>query len=484
MLVATRGEVGIAHHLVDLVEEGASLVDGSIDFDFLEGAIGVHRDGGMEEEVAVADEVERALLIEQTQVLLEFGGVAERVGKLIHDLLFARTEVVGVGDVEQRGQVLVEQLIHLSVEGDGACTRVDLVEHQAVVHLVFGMATDDLSFELELDDGDGLVHLGHELCGTLETRVVVEILGLPKSAGVVAIDFHGEVGEGEQVDAIAFLKGLDVGVAYRYAEHGGDECEVAGGCTHPFDVVVAPLQVEVVVTREGVHDLPGSRTTVEDIADDVELVDDETVDEVADGDDERLASTDFDHGVDDGVVVVLPVGFALCLIEEFGDDVGEFGFEEFLELRTRVFVVDEACHLDDLVDGHAIPVVEVLGILLFLDEFELVLRVVDECAQLALVAVAHGQTKNVVHLAAYLSGGIAQDVVERFGLAMDVTEEVLGALREAHDGLQVDDFGGDAVDGRELLAQELKVTLIGSDFFECKLHVDVVFSLLKWSRQI
>ena len=73
MLVAACWEVGIAYHLVDLVEKRTAMVSLSVDLDVFERAVGVHRDGSVEEEVAVAHEVERALLIEQTQVLLEFG---------------------------------------------------------------------------------------------------------------------------------------------------------------------------------------------------------------------------------------------------------------------------------------------------------------------------------------------------------------------------------------------------------------------------
>ena len=191
--------------------------------------------------------------------------------------MFAGAELVGVGDVEQRWQVLVEQFIDLAIEGDCAGFGINLIEHQAVIHMVFGMTTNDLTFEFELDDGDGLVHLGHQLSRTLQTRIVVEVLGLPDGARVIAIDLHGEVGERQKIDAVTFLERLDIGITDRDAEHRCNECEVACSGSHPFDVVVAPLDVEIVVARECVHDFPSSGTTIEDVAYNVERVDDEAV---------------------------------------------------------------------------------------------------------------------------------------------------------------------------------------------------------------
>ena len=192
------------------------------------------------------------------------------MSKLVHDFLFAGAELVGVGDVEQRWQVLVEQFIDLAIEGNCAVFGINLIEHQAVIHMVFGMTTNDLTFEFELDDGDGLVHLGHQLSRTLQTRIVVEVLGLPDGARVIAIDLHSEVGERQKIDAVTLFKCLDIGITDRDAEHRCNESEVAGSCSHPFDVVVAPLDVEIVVARECVHDFPSTGTTIEDVAYNVE----------------------------------------------------------------------------------------------------------------------------------------------------------------------------------------------------------------------
>ena len=61
-------------------------------------------------------------------------------------------------------------------------------------HIPLGVTENGLSFEFELDDGDGFVHFRHELCGTGESRVVLEVFGLPDRTGIIAVNGHGEVG--------------------------------------------------------------------------------------------------------------------------------------------------------------------------------------------------------------------------------------------------------------------------------------------------
>ena len=120
-----------------------------------------------------------------------------------------------------------------------------------MVHVPFGVTSYGLSFEFELDDGDRFVHLRHQLGRTRQTRVVIEIFRLPDCAGVIAIDGHGEVRQGEQVDAVALFERLDVRITDTHAQHGSQERHVTRHGTHPFYIVVAPL--DVVVADGGEH---------------------------------------------------------------------------------------------------------------------------------------------------------------------------------------------------------------------------------------
>ena len=87
--------------------------------------------------------------------------------------------------------------------------------------------------------------------------------------------------------------------------------------------MVAPGDVPVVITGQDVEHGVGTGASVINVAKDVELVDDEALDHVADGDDKLIGATNLDDRGDDGshvVDLVLRVGM---LMEQLLDDVGE-----------------------------------------------------------------------------------------------------------------------------------------------------------------
>ena len=177
-----------------------------------------------------------------------------------------------------------------------------MVEQQAVVHPEFRTAADDLAFQLELYDRDRLVHAGRSVGLSFHRRSHPNALRTrdEQFAGVVSIRLSmANVAKRQEVDAIAVLKGCQVAVAHAHADHVGDAPRVAGGGPHPEDVVVAPLDVEVMVVAKRVHDDVGARPAVVDVADDVQQVDRQALDQVAHGDDEVIGPAGRDDRVDD-----------------------------------------------------------------------------------------------------------------------------------------------------------------------------------------
>ena len=91
-------------------------------------------------------------------------------------------------------------------------------------------------------------------------------------------------------------------------------------------------------------------------------------------------------------------------------------------------------------NGDVIPVVDVF--FCSLDEFELLLGVVDEGAQLPPFRLADVAFEQLGHLAADVSRGILQHMLEGLALAVQVGQEVLRALGQVQDGFEIDNLGG------------------------------------------
>ena len=182
----------------------------------------------------------------------------------------------------------------------------------------------------------------------------------------------------------------------------------------------------------------------------MERVDDKPLDEFANGDDEGLSAVHIDHGIDDAVVVVLFVGLALILVEQFLNDIGKVGRQQFTYFGTRIFGRNHAGHRHHLMEGDAIPVLNVD--FLFADQTQTFLGIIDEGTECAFVLFTHRHAEDIVHLAADDTRCVVEHMLECADFAVEVAQKMFSAFGQVHDGLEVDDFGG------KLVGQEFEIS--------------------------
>ena len=125
-------------------------------------------------------------------MLLEFFRMAEGICQLVDDLAFLRGQGVGVRRIHS-GEVAILHGVGLAVDGNGLFLVVDLIQQQPVVHAVFRVTHDLLTFQFVEDDGDGLIHPGGQQLVLVGKMLGVLAQKLDVVAGGVAIliDFVG-----------------------------------------------------------------------------------------------------------------------------------------------------------------------------------------------------------------------------------------------------------------------------------------------------
>ena len=180
------------------------------------------------------------------------------------------------------------------------------------------------------------------------------------------------------------------------------------------------------------------------------------LDEVAHGDDEALGPVDVDDGGDD-VLVVIPLVVELVVgVEQLVDDVGVLLGQGLPDLGAGVLGGDQAADVDETVEGDAVPLLQLFRVFGLGGHLaELLLGIVDEGGQLVPVGLGDAGGEEGVHLLPDHAGGRVEDVEEGLVLAVDVGDEVLGALGQVQDGLQVDDLTAGRLDGGVLAGEHL-----------------------------
>ena len=222
--------------------------------------------------------------------------------------------------------------------------------------------------------------------------------------------------------------------------------------------MVAPLDVHAVVLQQGVADDVRPGPPIEDVAHQVEPIHGGPLDEVADGGDQVRGLADGDDGGDDVLEVVLLIQVLPVGVEELVQDVGEVGGQSLADLGPGVPLAGGPGHLDEPVDGDPVPLVQVLD--LGLDLLQLLLGIVDEGGQLVeLVPGNHVGEQLVQPLPDHAGAGV-EDMEEGLVLPVDVGDEVLAALGQVHDGVQIDDLRGRGPDGGEHAGQHFEIAQV------------------------
>ena len=387
-------EVGLSGPGLEGVIECLSCIFPAVYIHGEEVSVFIHGDTSVIQQITVVYPVHAALGVEEADMLLQLLTVGEGRNEPLHHFFLLGSEAVGVCGVYGR-EVTALQAVCLSAQLYGASAVVDAGEQQPVIHEKLGMPLYQLALQLHLYHEDGLVH--HLVHAHV---VAVVFLAGPDGEGSavrILVLLHGEGHEGHQVDAVTLLQSGEVGVAYGQTYDGGYGDGMPGGCRHPYDVVIAPFDVDGVVLHQGIHDDMGSGSSVIYIPDYVEMVYHEPLYEIGEsGYELRCLLQPYDGG-DDGVVVALLVLYLCLLGDQLFDDVCEVSRKGLPYLGAGVFRCYSSCESHETMEGDPVPVVYVL--LFLFDERELFFGIVDEGGEALLVAECESIAELLVDLA-------------------------------------------------------------------------------------
>ena len=174
--------------------------------------------------------------------------------------------------------------------------------------------------------------------------------------------------------------------------------------------------------------------------------------------DEARRLAHLDDGADDVLKVVpliqvLPVG-----IEELLQNVGVVGGQVLADLGPGVPLAGGPGHQDQPVDGDAIPLLQVpdLGGQLL----QLLLGIIDERGQLVQLLPGDGVDEQLIEPLPDHAGAGVQNVQEGLVLPVQVGDEVLTALGQVQNGVEIDDLRGRGPDRGEHAGEHPKIAQV------------------------
>ena len=312
---------------------------------------------------------------------------------------------------------------------------IDLVKKQAVLHLKVRITLNERSLEFE----------HHHRNGTLRRLDGV----------LVGVDARGKCRERAQADAVAALQYVGIAVAEAVADNRRD-ADLAAECrAHPEHIVVAPLDINGRMLHEKVEDAVRAVAAVVEIADDVDALHREPLDQRT----ERLnivwPAADLHNGLNQLAVVR-----KLCLIV-LGTRAQQLHNDRLIAFRDVVahlargeFPAHELCQFKEIREILLIP--ERRSLPLRRQLLHLLPRVVDERTELRALLHRHAGLKAIVHLFLDDARAVVENMEKGIVCTVQIAHKVLRALRQYELRLQVDDFLVDNLLRRILLRHQAK----------------------------
>ena len=310
------------------------------------------------------------------------------------------------------------------------------------------MPENQLSLRLEHHHIDGFDH-------GLRRRALVGLFGKELQAA--------------KRNAGAALQDTNVVVAHIVPDDIRDAGLIARGSAHPEHIVIAPLDVERGVVEQELNDFIGVGAAVKKVADNVQVIHRETLDERRERDNELIAVLNADDRVQNALVVGKLVAVLVRQsVQQLIDDIAEFFRHRLSDLGARILRGEHARNFNHVPEGLAVPLRR--NSALVVQALQRLLRIVNQRAQRPLFGIVQHIRKNHLNFFANHTRAVVHDMQKGIVLAVNVAHEVLGALREIHNRREVDNLRAYGLACREFLCQQTQIfplfLIHAASFFE------------------
>lgn len=206
----------------------------------------------------------------------------------------------------------------------------------------------------------------------------------------------------------------------------------------------------------------------------MQMVNDQALDQCRKRADEVIARRRLQHGIDDALMVPHAIVVLIGMrVQQLVDDVRIVVRDGLAYLGARIATRKRPGHGKQLIEHRLVPPACIQ--MLAADEGDLLARVIDERAQVALLLLIERVAENLVHMFAHHARAVVKDVHERIVFAVQIAHEMLGTLGEIENGLEIDDLGEDRLLRGELLGQK---TQVFQGLFAAIVHADTLLAAL------
>ena len=249
----------------------------------------------MEKQVSIIYLVQTTLIQKQTHMFLKFFAVAESCFHTFYHISLSCGQLIRMFPVNRR-KFCIQHRIFLSVrKRHSSLHRIDPVKQTTVFHMEFPVSSDKLSLQLELNDRNRFVHLLAEFF--FQCIIIRSTFHLKSTARIIFVNFHGKGCKRQHIDSITILKNVKIAITNAVAKYRRNTCPLSHSCSHPYNIMISPLDIKGVIFHQTVHNKMRSRSTVKNIPENMKMIHNKTLDQFCKCNDKILCTSDLNDRI-------------------------------------------------------------------------------------------------------------------------------------------------------------------------------------------
>ena len=202
----------------------------------------------------------------------------------------------------------------------------------------------------------------------------------------ILISLHGKGGKRDQIDTVAVLQGIQAAISCCDTDDCRNTGKMSAGSPHPHDIMISPLDIHRMILHQRIHDNMGTRTSVINIPYNMQMIDNQPLDQVAQGNDKVRCPPNPDNSMDDLIVIAFLIGNLCLFCDQLFDDISEILRQSLSYLGSGILGSHTLGYLYQPVQCDLIPVFNI--VFLLHHKIQLLCRIIDQRGKCFLVPAA------------------------------------------------------------------------------------------------
>ena len=173
----------------------------------------------------------------------------------------------------------IQKRILFSVQSDRSFFIINIIQQCPVCHMKFFSSHKQFPFQFKLNNGDCFMHF-HIQHGFRRIQSIATF-DFKALTGIFFIISKCKRGKRKQIDSISIFQNIQICISCTDTNYIRNAGTLSGCRSHPYNIMISPLNINGMMLFQLVHDFMRSRTSVINIPENMQMIYNQTLNQFA-----------------------------------------------------------------------------------------------------------------------------------------------------------------------------------------------------------